>query len=53
MTILRLSAGFELLTRARIVFQSIALCLVFTIGCDFLYPTKQLPRFRDSMVPTP
>jgi ethanolaminephosphotransferase len=50
MTILRLSAGWDLLTRAKIVFQSIAICLVFTIGCEFFYATKHVPGFRSSMV---
>jgi len=49
MTILHFSAGWDLITRARIVFQSIAICLVFTIGCEFFYDTKHVPGFRSSM----
>jgi ethanolamine phosphate transferase 2 subunit G len=49
MTILRLSAGWNLLTRARIVFRSIAICLIFTMGCEFFYATKHVPGFRSSM----
>lgn len=50
MTILRLSAGWDLLTRARIAFQSIAICLAFAIGCEFFYATKHVPGFRSSRV---
>jgi ethanolaminephosphotransferase len=50
MTILRLSASWDLLTRARIAFQSIAICLAFTIGCEFLYATKHVPGSRCSRV---
>lgn len=51
-TILRLSSGWDLLTRARAVFQSIAICLVFTIGCEFIYATKHVPGLRSSMLST-
>jgi ethanolaminephosphotransferase len=50
MTILRLSAGWDLITRARMVFLSIAVCLVFTIGREFFYVIKHVPWFRGSMI---
>lgn len=50
MMILRLSAGWDLITRARMVFQSIAICLVFTIGREFFYATKHVPGFRGGMI---
>lgn len=50
-TILDLTAGWDLLTRARIVFQTIAICLIFAIGCEIFYATKQVPGFRNSGSP--
>jgi len=47
-TILDFTAGWDLITRARIVFQTIAICLVFTIGCELFYSTKDIPGFRNS-----
>jgi ethanolaminephosphotransferase len=52
-TILDISAGWDLLARARILFQSIGFCLAFTIGCEFFYDTKRIPRFRSSMPSRP
>jgi ethanolaminephosphotransferase len=45
--ILNKFAGWSLITRARLIFQALGICLTFSIGCEFWYSTRSVPGFRN------
>lgn len=47
-TILDKTARWDLITRARLVFEAVAICVAFTVGCEFWYSAKRVPGFRSS-----